>query len=330
MHKTASTYIQMMLAANREILHLNNIEYAAMNRDILFKSIRSRNFSPWKELIEKSKKTSTLLISDERLSNILAQKQNNRLIVANGAWLTKKLKPHIQKITVIGFIRDQPEFINSQFCQNSKRFSPFTSSNFDQYIKEVFSSKHNLIECNPQKLFNWSLRSKLVETIFMPYNNPTKKDPFTQLIQKIMPDAEQIRWNQIEAINETPGLLTILMANKIRKYIRKQNLFLTPKERLQLSFELISTTDLLGWNTAKFDAISKKRYALIRDHYRADNNKFALRAWGKEQWDDIFPAKKQFATNCRVGIFNRLEVRKQTKEFITTSTILNNHREVIS
>ena len=306
-----------MLAANREILHLNNIEYATTNRDILFKSIRSRNFSPWIELIEKYKQRSTLLISDERLSNILAQKQNNRLIAANGAWLTKKLKPYIQKITLIGFVRDQPEFINSQFCQNSKRFSPFTSSNFDQYIKEVFSSKHNLIECNPQKLFNWSLRSKLVETIFIPYNNPIKKDPFIQLIQKIMPAAEQIRWNQVKAINETPGLLTILMANKISKYIRKQNLFLTPKERLQLSFELIATTNSLGWNTAKFDAISKKRYTLIRDHYRSDNNKFALRAWERERWDDIFPAKKQFATNYRVGILNRLEVGKQTKEFIS-------------
>ena len=139
MHKTASTYIQKMLAANVELLRLHDIEHPVQSRDVLIRSLRKRKLDPWIELIKKSKPNTTLLISDERLSNILAQRQDDKLIASNGNWLAKKLKPYCSKITIIGFVRDQPGFINSQFCQNTKRFSRIISSDFYPYIQDVFS-----------------------------------------------------------------------------------------------------------------------------------------------------------------------------------------------
>ena len=310
-----------MLAANIELLRLHDIEHPVQSRDVLIRSLRKRKLDPWIELIKKSKPNATLLISDERLSNILAQRQDDKLIASNGNWLAKKLKPYCSKITIIGFIRDQPEYINSQFCQNTKRFSQITSADFDTFIKDVFSSKDEMIECNPQKLFGWSLSNKLVESIFIPYNNQLSSDPFHQLISKVMPTAHQETWNQIKVINKSPGRLTIHMACIITKHIREENLCLSQKKRLCLSYLLLKITDSLGWNEDKYNGITKKRYALIRDYYRHDNNKFAINVWNVEKWDDIFPAQVQYTTNYKIYILDYLKVKKEARKFIRRNLV---------
>ena len=321
MHKTASTYIQKMLAANIDLLRLHGIEHPVQSRDVLIRSLRKRKLDPWIELINKSKPNTTLLISDERLSNVFAQRQDDKLIALNGNWLAKKLKPYCSKITIIGFIRDQPEYINSQFCQNTKRFSQITSADFDSFIKDVFSRKDEMIECNPQKLFGWSLSNKLVESIFIPYNNQLSSDPFRQLINKVVPTADHETWNQIKVINKSPGRLTIHMACIITRYIREEKLCLSQKKRLCLSYLLLKITDSLGWNDDKYNGITKKRYALIRDYYRRDNNKFAIDVWNVENWDDIFPAQAQYTTNYKIYIFDYLKVKKEARKFIHRNLI---------
>jgi len=323
MHKTASTYIQKMLSINIELLRLHGIEYPVQSSDALIKSIQKRKLDPWIKLIKKSNPKAKLLISDERLSNILAQQQEDKLIASNGNWLAKKLKPYCSKITIIGFVRDQPGFINSQFCQNTKRFSQITSSDFDAYIQDVFSGEYDMVECNPQKLFGWSLSNKLVEPIFISYNNSLSSDPFRQLINKAVPTAEQETWNKINVINKSPGRLTIHMACALKRYIREEKIYLSQKKRLYLSYLLLKKTDSLGWNKEKYNAITNRRYALIRDHYRLDNDIFAVNAWNVDKWDDVFPVQAQYTTNYRIGIFDYLKVKIRSRKFIRRNFIEN-------
>ena len=323
MHKTASTYIQKMLLKNIELLRFHGIEYPVQSRDVLIESIKKRKIDPWIKLIKKSKPKATLLVSDERLSNILAQRQKEKLIVSNGNWLAKKLKPYCSKITIIGFVRDQPGFINSQFCQNTKRLSQITSSDFDAYIQDVFAGEVDMIECNPQKLFGWSLRNKLVEPVFIPYNNSLSSDPFRQLINKAMPAVEQETWNQIKVINKSPGRLVIHMACAIKRYISKEKIYLSQKKRMRLSYQLLKKTNSLGWNAEKYNAITKERYALIRDHYRFDNDIFAINVWNVDKWDDVFPAQAQFTTNYRISIFDYLKIQIEARKFIRRNLLKN-------
>ena len=91
MHKTASAYIQKMLAANIDLFRLYGIEYPFQSRDVLIRSLRKRKLDPWMELIKKSKPNTTLLVSDESLSHIFALRQDNKLIVLNGSWLATKV-----------------------------------------------------------------------------------------------------------------------------------------------------------------------------------------------------------------------------------------------
>ena len=79
-----------------------------------------------------------------------------------------------------------------------------------------------MVECNPQKLFGWSLSNNLVEPILIPYNNSLSSDPFRQLINKAVPTVEKETWNQISVINKSPGHLAIHMACAIKRYLREE------------------------------------------------------------------------------------------------------------
>tara|TARA_B100001057_G_scaffold62440_1_gene55910 strand:- start:24 stop:332 length:309 start_codon:yes stop_codon:yes gene_type:complete len=69
----------------------------------------------------------------------------------------------------------------------------------------------------------------LVESIFIPCNNSLSSDPFRRLINKDVPAAEQENWNQINVINKSPGCLTIHIACAIKRYIRKEKIYLFEK-----------------------------------------------------------------------------------------------------
>ena len=148
-------------------------------------------------------------------------------------------------------------------------------------------------------------------------------DPFRQLINKAVPTVEKETWNQISVINNSPGRLAIHMACAIKRYIREEKIYLSQKKRLYLSYLLLKKTDSLGWNEEKYNAITKKRYALIRDHYRFDNDMFAINVWNVDKWDDVFPAQKQYTMNYRISIFDYLKVKIESSKFIRRNLIEN-------
>lgn len=319
MHKTASTYIQKMLEVNKDLLNAYRIvcpDYSVEGRDVLISSIKKRRFGPWLRLIEKVEVGSTLLISEERLSNVLSQSQGDKLIAINGDWLAKKLKTYCNKIIVIGFVRDQPAFINSQFCQNIKRLNPRVSLRFDEYVDDVFTGRHDLIECNLLRLFDWSLNNKSVESIFLPFGSPFVENPFYQLVRKVAPQVELGFWQEVQPTNVAPGLLTVHLASRIIKFIESIPFNPSKNERLQLSRILLKRADKLGWNLSRYNAITKKRYELIRKHYCADNDEFANSVWGIKRWDNVFPCQNKHLVSKDISIIEHFQVRKEHKKFV--------------
>ena len=319
MHKTASTYIQNMLELNTDMLNSYRIvcpKYPTQGRDVLINSVKKRRFGPWLRLIEKVEPNSTLLISEERLSNVLSQSQSDKLIATNGDWLAKKIRPYCNKLTTVSFVRDQPAFINSQYCQNIKRLSPHISLSFDEYVNDVFASRHDFIECNLLKLFGWSMNNKAIESIFLPFGTTFAENPFYQLVSKLAPRAELGLWKEVQPINVSPGLLTVHLASRIIKYMQSNDFRSDKHERLRLSRLLLKRTDVLGWNLYKYNAITKRRYELIRKHYRASNDEFANTAWGARHWDDVFPYQRQHSASNDINIIEYFKIRKERKKFI--------------
>ena len=155
-------------------------------------------------------------------------------------------------------------------------------------------------ECNPQKLFAWPLSDKLVEPILVPYNNSLSSDPFRQLINKAVPTAEKKTWNQISVINKSPGRLAIHMACAIKRSLGVEKIYLSQKKCLCLSYLLLKITDSLGWKEEKYNAITKKRYTLIRDRYRCDDDKFVSNVWNVDKLNDAFPVQPQHKVNHKL------------------------------
>jgi hypothetical protein len=319
MHKTASTYIQKMLQVNKDFLgryHVLCPECPAEGMDALINSIKKRRFGPWLRLIEKVGPNSTLLISEERLSNVLSQSQSDKLIATNGDWLAKKIKPYCNKLTTISFVRDQPAFINSQFCQNIKRLSPYISLSFDEYVEDVFACRGDFVNCNPLKLFGWSMNNKSVESIFLPFGSTFAENPFYQLVRKVAPQVDLGLCQEVQPINISPGLLTVHLASRIIQYLESRNLKFDKHQRLRLSRRLLKGTDVLGWNLCRYNAITERRYEKIRKFYRADNNEFARMAWGIEEWDDVFPYQRSHSPSKEINSIERFMIRVAEKLFI--------------
>tara|TARA_B100000524_G_scaffold180170_1_gene92817 strand:- start:211 stop:414 length:204 start_codon:yes stop_codon:yes gene_type:complete len=60
-------------------------------------------------------------VSHEAFSHILCRPRSAKKIRCIGDWQLKKLNQ--AGMTVIGFVRDQPSYLNSHYTQHVKRFS---------------------------------------------------------------------------------------------------------------------------------------------------------------------------------------------------------------
>ena len=124
MHKTASTTIQKKLKANNQLLEEYGYKYVAKNRKALLKAVQEKNFKPWRKLIRQAKSEGmTPIVSHEVLSYILCRPRSAKKIRCIGDWQLKKLNKAGVTVTVIGFVRDQPSYLNSHYTQHVKRFS---------------------------------------------------------------------------------------------------------------------------------------------------------------------------------------------------------------
>ena len=173
-----------------------------------------------------------------------------------------------------------------------------------------------MVECNPQKLFGWFLSNKLVEPILIPYNNSLSSDPFRQVINKAMPTVAKVTWSKISVINKSLGRLTIHMACAIKRYLGEEKIYPSQKKHLCLSYLLLKITDSLGWNEEKYNAITKKRYTLIRDHYRCDNDKSSSNIWNVDKWEDVFLVQPQYKLNYKLSMFYYLKIKLESGRFI--------------
>ena len=124
MHKTASTTIQKRLKGNNQRLEEFGFRYAAKERKTLLKAVQTTNFKPWRELLREAETQGmTPIVSHEALSHVLCRPQSSGKPDCIGDWLLKKLSQTGVSVTVIGFVRDQPSYLNSHYTQHVKHFA---------------------------------------------------------------------------------------------------------------------------------------------------------------------------------------------------------------
>ena len=296
MHKTASTTIQKRLKANNQCLEEFGYTYVANNRKALLKAVQEKNFKPWRELIREAKtRGMTPIVSHEAFSHILCRFRSGKKPTHIGDWLLKKLSNAGVKVTVIGFVRDQPSYLNSHYTQHVKRFA--TAKSLKSYAAKAMRPSIGKSSCDPEQLFGWLERHPSVQKVFFPYgrsvtpppslvNHP--KDPFAQFIH-CLSIPPTVQFQSISNLNAQPGDLAIRTALQLSQELKHEGIRLDKTTKLQARSLIYREAEQRNWMKTPYIGLSPKLNARIRSHYTAANNRFSIRVWGCP-WDQIFPA----------------------------------------
>ena len=178
MHKTASTTIQRRLKANNSKLQDFGFRYAARERKSLLKAVRKNNFKPWRKLIVQAQAEGfTPIVSHEAFSHILCRPRSAKDSRCIGDWLLKKLNQAGVEVTVIGFVRDQPSYLNSHYTQHVKRFA--TAQSLEAYTAKAMKPSIGKRTCDPEQLFGWLESNPPSKRCFFPMAAPS---PHRQLL----------------------------------------------------------------------------------------------------------------------------------------------------
>ena len=167
MHKTASTTIQKRLKGNNQRLEEFGFRYAAKERKTLLKAVQTKNFKPWRELLREAETQGmTPIVSHEAFSHVLCRPQSSGKPACIGDWLLKKLSQTGGSVTVIGFLRDQPSYLNSHYTQHVKRFA--TAQSLEAYAEKAMRPSIGKRSCDPEQLFGWLAQHPSIHAVSFP------------------------------------------------------------------------------------------------------------------------------------------------------------------
>ena len=293
MHKTASTTIQKRLKANNPLLRNFGYHYAAKERKALLKAAQRKNFKPWRDLIDEARSQGvTPIVSHEAFSHVLCRPRGGKSPHCIGDWLLKKLGNAGVNVTVVGFVRDQPSYLNSHYTQHVKRFS--TAQSLEAYANKAMQASIGKRSCDPEQLFGWLEHHPAVHAVFFPYGRSVTappslgagpKEPFAQLIHSLGIPAS-VHFQTVANLNRQPGDLAIRTALQLSQELKHEGIRLgkTAKRARTL---LCLEAERRNWMKTPYMGVDPELNQRIRAHFAAANNRFAHRIWGCP-WDQIF------------------------------------------
>ena len=293
MHKTASTTIQKRLKANNPRLQDFGFNYAAEERKTLLKAARKKNFKPWRRLILQAQTRGlTPIVSHEAFSHILCRHRSGKKSRCIGDWLLKKLSQTGVSVTVIGFVRDQPSYLNSHYTQHVKRFA--TAQSLEAYAEKAMRPSIGKRSCDPEQLFGWLAQHPSVHAVFFPYGRSITpppcqgdalKDPFAQLIH-CLGIPETVQFKPVANQNSQPGDLAIRAALQLSQELKREGVRLGKRAKRARTL-LCREAERRKWMETPYMGVDSGLNRRIRAHFAAANNRFANRIWGCP-WDQIF------------------------------------------
>ena len=293
MHKTASTTIQKRLKANNQRLKEFGYHYVSKNRKALLKAVQDENFQPWRKLIRQAQTDGlTPIVSHEAFSHILCRLRSGKTNSCIGDWLLKKMNQAGVNVTVIGFVRDQPSYLNSHYTQHVKRF--VTAQSLEAYAADAMQSSIKRNSCDPEQLFGWLEKHPSVHAVFFPYGRSITppqslgdgpRDPFEQLIHCLR-IPETVQFKPVANLNTQPGDLAIRAALQLSHELKREGVLLGKSAKRARTL-LCLEAEQRNWMETPFQGLNPELNQRIRTHFAAANNRFANRIWGCP-WDQIF------------------------------------------
>jgi len=282
-HKTASTYIQSRLYQNRRLLARHQLLYefparAGLKHKPLVSAANRCKWKRWHQYLDRYKSSnSNLLLSAEQFTRPLCNPEKLRRI-------KKVLGRHGYCLHVLIFVRPQLEYINSRYVHTLRRL--YHSLSFEEYV-----SSFAKLECGD--IYNYGLffRPLLdagIRCTFLPFSSKYG-DPFLQLTSAL---GLENTLNYAPAApgseNVQPGTRGVWLSRLVVD--RLQKLGHSGHDLKNTSKVVRRIAEPQGWHEERYFGFSEELAARTLDHYQADNEMFAQRAW-KRPWHEVFPPR---------------------------------------
>ena len=233
-----------------------------------------------------------MIVSDERLTSVLIEPD-----LLDG--LLKAVKRAGYRLRLVFFLRDQPDYINSLYVQEIKRF--YHMEGIGRYVKRCLRRRRKRFDYN--LMFAGLLDHPEVDVQFLPFGSGYG-DPFVRLMDALgWNDAQG--WNDAVAmtINDQVGTKGVWLARKVAR--RLQEMGVDPKALRGQSRFVSLYSEQRKWTRDRYYGIDQDLIKKIREHYLENNNAFAQAVW-KCSWEDCFPWPER-----ELNIFDLVQVKNK-------------------
>ena len=298
-HKTASTYIQNRLWINRKQLRLRGVGLVKPKRQKTgqhkpfadsLKALEFKRVAAFLDqdafLGQRNHGCESLVVSAEQLTQALIRPE-----CLDG--LLDILKPRNIRLKVVIFLRDQPEYINSLYIQEVRRF--YHAKKFSRFVEECKSSRSHWFDY--EAMFAGLLDDPRLDVEFMPYGFHYG-DPFERLMESqewVAPPGSEWLPGDSAKSNDQPGIKGVSLAANVckelnrlgvnRKLIRKRSKYV---QRYSAPRD---------WGRQRYFGFTTEEVGELRGFYRQSNDCFARRVWGGRSWSEVFTGLKDFEQN---------------------------------
>ena len=273
-HKTASSYIQSRIAANRSQLQRLGISVSYPSKPSrkhkpLATALAKRRWHVWKEFLRGvAAGTDNVLLSAEQFTQPLAKRACLDALV-------ECLELQGFRLRVVLFLRDQPDYINARYVHSSRRL--YHHQSFDAYVKAQLAERRNIYDYN--YLFRHLFRHPSVDCIFLPYGSALG-DPYVRLMTALGWPEPAEGWAQADPQkgNVQPGCRGVWLAHALGQ--RLEALGLQGRSLVNTGAVVRRIAEQQGWQDDRYCGFDPAAAAMVSAHYAKGNDAFAQRAWG--------------------------------------------------
>ena len=330
-HKTASTYLQARLHANRADLERLGLRYPTPWREHshrhLARDLQAGRFQALERLLGQQRRWSgDLLLSAEHFAPLIRDPQALARLLRHGA--AQGLALH-----VISFVRPQAELLNSFYAHGLGRL--YGAPSFRAYVRAQLDgrrlrgpARRRWIRHAPQLLdfeqrFAAPLAAEGLRQSYLPFR-PRRQDPFAQLLDllELPPPPAGWRAAPAEQANEQLGRrglgLAYLLNGELDRLPVRRNQLIAGHGLNRLVEQLRQLARQRGWVAERFDGWQGRLPALLQQRFGASNERFSQRVWGQD-WGEVFPpGQSGLAGAAGQGLVLDQQLREEACELFLT------------
>jgi hypothetical protein len=300
-HKTASTYLQARLHANRPALERAGVRYPTPWRERshrhLARALQAGRFQTLERLLSQQRRWSgDLLLSAEHFVPLI---RDPRAL----AGLRQHCSAQGFDLHVISFVRPQADLLNSLYAHGLGRL--YGAPSFRAYVRAQLEGRRlrgpvrrRWIHQAPQLLdferrFAALLAADGLRQSFLPFR-PRLQDPFIQLLELLELPTSGVGWRAAPAdqVNEQLGRrglgLAYLLNGELDRLPVRRNQLIAGHGLNRLVEQIRRLAHQRDWVAERFDGWQGRLPALLQQRLAGSNSRFAQRVWG-ESWQKVFP-----------------------------------------